>query len=98
MMYFLCRAVNVMSPYYDGFSIDIYRYANDKCILGITRDKQPGTNTYMGSFMTFKVRASNENLALGIERVCVTAVSEQTLELVSGLRSTVWSMPCAKAS
>ena len=33
-MYFLRRAVNVMSPFYDGFSIDIYRYANDKFIGG----------------------------------------------------------------
>ena len=53
-MYFLCRAVNVMSPYYEGFSIDIYRDANDKCILGINLNKQPdmnftGTNTKMGS-------------------------------------------------
>ena len=85
-MYFLRRAVNVMSPYYDGFSIDTYRYANDKCILGINLDKQPdmnftGTNTKMGSLITFKVRGSNENFALGIERVFVTAVSEQIFEL-----------------
>ena len=32
-MYFLCRAVNVMSPYYDGFEIDICRYANDKLLV-----------------------------------------------------------------
>ena len=85
-MYFLRRAVNVMSPYYDGFSIDIYRYANDKFIMGLNFDKQPdmnftGSNTKMGSLITFKCRGANENFALGIERVFVTAVSEQIFEL-----------------
>ena len=40
-----------------------------------------GTNTQMGSLITFKARGSNENFALGIERVFVTAVSEQIFEL-----------------
>ena len=85
-MYFLRRAVNVMSPYYDGFSIDIYRYANDKFIGGINFDKQPdvnftGSNTKMGSLITFKIRGANQNFALGIERVFVTMVSEHVFEL-----------------
>ena len=85
-VYFLRRAVNVMSPYYDGFSIDIYRYANDKFIGGIHFDKQPdmnftGSNTTMGSFITFKIKATNANFALGIQRVFITAVSEQIFEL-----------------
>ena len=85
-MYFLRRAVNVMSPYYDGFSIDIYRYANDKFIGGINFDKQPdmnftGSNTKMGSLITFKIKGANANFALGIERVFITAVSEQIFEL-----------------
>ena len=75
-----------MSPYYDGFSIDIYRYANDKFIGGINFDKQPdmnftGSNTKMGSLITFKIKGANANFALGIERVFVTAVSEQIFEL-----------------
>ena len=37
-IYFLRRAVNVMSPYCDGFSIDIYPFANDKFIGGINFD------------------------------------------------------------
>ena len=50
-----------MSPYYDGFCIDIYRYANDKFIGGINFDKQPdmnftGSNTKMGSLITFKIK------------------------------------------
>ena len=85
-MYFLRRAVNVMSPYYDGFSIDIYRYANDKFIGGINFDKQPdmnftGSSTKMGSLITFKIRGANQNFALGIERVFITAVSEHIFEL-----------------
>ena len=85
-MYFLRRAVNVMSLYYDGFSIDIYRYANDKFIGGINFDKQPdmnftGTNTKMGSLLTFKIRGANKNFALGIEQVYVTLVSEHVFEL-----------------
>ena len=85
-MYFLRRAVRVMSPYYDGFSIDIYRYANDKFIGGINFDKQPdinftGSNTKMGSLVTFKVKGANANFALGIERVFKTAVSEHIFEL-----------------
>ena len=85
-MYFLRRAVNVMSPYYDGVSIDIYRYANDKSIGGINFDKQPdmnftGSNTKMGSLITFKIRGANQNFAQGIERVFITAVSEQMIEL-----------------
>ena len=69
-MYFLRRAVNVMSPYYDGFSIDIYRYAIDKFIGGINFDKQPdmnftGTNTKMGSLITFKVKGANSNSPWG---------------------------------
>ena len=85
-MYFLRRAVNVMSPYYDGFSIDIYRYANDKFIGGINFDQQPdmnftGSNTKMGSLITLKIRGANQSFALGIERVFITAVSEQIFEL-----------------
>ena len=85
-MYFLRRAVNVMSPYYDGFSIDIYRYANDKFIGGINFDKQPdanftGSNSKMGSLITFKLKGANQNFALGIERVFVTMVSEHVFEL-----------------
>ena len=39
---FLRRAVNVMSPYYDGFNIDAHRYANDKFSGDINNfDKQP---------------------------------------------------------
>ena len=76
-IYFLRRAVNVMSPYYDGFSIDIYRYANHK---------QPdmnftGSNTKMGSLITFKVKGANATFALGIEQVFVTMVSEHIFEL-----------------
>ena len=75
-----------MSPYYDGFSIDIYRYANDKFIGGINFDKQldmyfTGSNTKMGSLITFKIKGANENIALGIERVFITAVSEHIIEL-----------------
>ena len=85
-MYFLRRAVNVMSPYYDGFSIDIYRYANDKFIGGINFDKQPdmnftGSNTKMGSLLTFKLKGANQTFALGIEQVYVTLVSEHVFEL-----------------
>ena len=85
-MYFLRRAFNVMSPYYDGFSIDIYRYANDKFIGGINFDRQPdmnftGSNTKMGSLVTFKIRRASANFALGIERVFITAVSGQVFEL-----------------
>ena len=92
-MYFLRRAVNVMSLYCDGFSIDIYRYANDKFIGGIDFDKQPdmnftSSNTKMGSLLTFKIKGANANFALGIERVFVTAVSEQIFEL-SASASTV---------
>ena len=73
-MYFLRRAVNV------------YRYANDKFIGGINFDKQPdmnftGTNTKMGSLITFKVKGANSSFALGIERVFITAVSEHVFEL-----------------
>ena len=76
-MYFFRRAVNVMSPYYDGFRIDIYRDANDKFIGGIDFDKQldmnfTGSNTTMGSLITFKIKAANTYFALGIERVFVT--------------------------
>ena len=65
-MYFLRRAVNVLSPFYDGFSIDIYRYANDKFIGGINFEKQPdmnftGSNTKMGSLLTFKLKGANKN-------------------------------------
>ena len=85
-MYFLRRAVNVMSPFYDGFSIDIYRYANDKFIGGINFDKQPdmnftGSNTKMGSLLTFKLKGANQTFALGIEQVYVTLVSEHIFEL-----------------
>ena len=85
-MYFLRRAVNVMSPYYDGFSLDIVRYTKDKFIGGISFDKQPdmnftGTNTKMGSLITFKVKGANTGFALGIERVFVTMVSEAVFEL-----------------
>ena len=85
-MYFLRRAVNVMSPYYDGFSIDIYRYANDKFIGGINFDKQPdmnftGSNTKMGSLLTFKLKGANQTFSLGIEPVYVTLVSEHVFEL-----------------
>ena len=72
-----------MSPYYDGFSIDISRYANDTFIGGIAFDKHPnmnftGSNTQMGSF---KIRSANANFALGIERVFVTMVREHIFEL-----------------
>ena len=85
-MYFLRRAVNVMSPFYDGFSIDIYRYANDKFIGGINFDKQPdmnftGSNTKMGSLLTFKLKGANNTFALGVEQVYVTLVSEHVFEL-----------------
>ena len=85
-MYFLRKAVNVMSPYYDGFSIDIYRYANDKFIGGIDFQKQPdmnftGSNTKMGSLITFKVKGANANFALGVERAFITCVSEHVFEL-----------------
>ena len=85
-MYFLRRAVNVMSPFYDGFSIDIYRYANDKFIGGINFDKQPdmnftGSNTKMGSLLTFKLKGANQTFALGIEQVYITLVSEHVFEL-----------------
>ena len=85
-MYFLRRAVNVMSPFYDGFSIDIYRYTNDKFIGGINFDKQPdmnftGSNTKMGSLLTFKLKGANQTFALGIEQVYVTLVSEHVFEL-----------------
>ena len=85
-MYFLRKAVNVMSPYYDGFSIDIYRYANDKFIAGIDFQKQPdmnftGSNTKMGSLITFKVKGANANFALGVERAFITCVSEHVFEL-----------------
>ena len=69
-MYFLRKAVNVMSTYDDGFSIDICRYAhdNDKFIGGINFDKQPdmnftGSDTKMGSLITFKVKGANANIA-----------------------------------
>ena len=86
LMYFLRRAVNVMSPYYDGVSIDIYRYANDTFIGGINFCKQPdvnftGSNTKMGSLITFKIRGAHQNFALGIGQVYVTMVSEHVFEL-----------------
>ena len=40
-----------------------------------------GSNTKMGSLITFKVKGANANFALGIERVFITAVSEQIFEL-----------------
>ena len=66
-MCFFRRAVNVMSPYYDGFSIDIYRYANDRFTGGINFDKQPdmnftGTNTKMGSLITCNIKGASGNL------------------------------------
>ena len=88
-MFFLRRAVNDMSPYYDGIAIDIYRYANDKFIIGINLDIQPnmnhmnftGTNTKMGSLITCKCRGANASVALGVQRVFVTALAEQIFEL-----------------
>ena len=73
-MYFLRRAVNVMSPYYDGFSIDIYRYPNDKFIGGTNFDKQPdmnftGSNTKMGSLITFKIKGANANFVPVLKEV-----------------------------
>ena len=67
--------------HYDGFSIDIYRYANDKFIGGISFDKQPnmsfnGSDTKMGSLRTFKSK-----IALGIEGVFATIVRERIFEL-----------------
>ena len=61
-------------------------YANDKFIGGINFDKQPdmnftGSNTKMGSLITFKIKGANANFALGIERVFITAVSEHIFEL-----------------
>ena len=55
-----------------------------KFIEGVNFDKQPdmnftGSNTKMGSLITFK--GANANFALGIERVFITAVSEQIFEL-----------------
>ena len=81
---FLRRAVNAMSPYYDGFSIDICRFANDKFIGGINFDKQPdmnsnGSSTKMGSLITFKIRGSKQNFGLDIGQVYVTMVSEHVL-------------------
>ena len=74
-----------MSPYYDGFSIDIYRYANDNFIGSINFDKQPdinftGSNTKMGSLITFETKGANQSFALGIEHVFVTMVSEHIFE------------------
>ena len=40
-----------------------------------------GSNTKMGSVITFKIKGANANFALGIERVFITAVSEQIFEL-----------------
>ena len=74
-----------MSPCYDGFSIDICRYADDKLFGGINFDKQPdmnftGSNTKMGSIIISNIRGANQNFASGVGQVYVTMVSEHVSE------------------
>jgi hypothetical protein len=88
--YFLRRTLNLFNPDQNSINISYKQYRENKFCLGISFEKMPsvnftGTNTKMGSLITFKIKGTEGALAPTeqINEIFVHLVSESILDLRS---------------
>ena len=88
--YFLRRTIHLNNPTQNSLNISYKQYRENKFIIAMTFEKMPdtnftGSNTKMGSLITFKVKATEGTLAETeqISEIFAHLVSEAVVELRS---------------
>ena len=86
--YYLRRTLHYMNGDQNSLNISYKQYREDKFIIGVSFEKMQdtsftGTNTKMGSLITFKIKATEGVLAEAeqIQEVFIHMISESVLEL-----------------
>ena len=86
--YFLRRTLHYMNADQNSLNISYKQYRENKFIIGVSFEKMAdvnftGTNTKMGSLITFKIKATEGKLATDeqIQEIFINLVSESVVEL-----------------
>ena len=86
--YYLRRTLHYMNGDQNSLNISYKQYREDQFIIGVSFEKMrdtsfTGTNTKMGSLITFKIKASEGVLAEAeqIQEIFIHMISESVLEL-----------------